>query len=80
MQLLISKKGIILVENYRPVSVLLTVSKVFEKLMQKQQNHLSADSYHSYYVGNKAKGRTSKRVFQENKARQFSEKRAFLTP
>ena len=33
-----------------------------------------------YYVGNKAKGRISKRVFQEKKARQISEKRTFLTP
>ena len=31
-------------------------------------------------VGNKAKERISKRVFQENKARQIFEKRTFLTP
>ena len=31
-------------------------------------------------VGNKAKGRILKRVFQENKARQIFRKRAFLTP
>ena len=34
----------------------------------------------SYIVDNKAKGRISKRVFQENKARQVSEKWTFLTP
>ena len=32
------------------------------------------------YVGNKAKGGISKRVFQENKEHKFSEKRTFLTP
>ena len=32
------------------------------------------------FVGNKAKGRISKRVLQENKARQIFRKRAFLTP
>ena len=31
-------------------------------------------------VGNKAKWRISKRMFQENKARRISEKRTFLTP
>ena len=32
------------------------------------------------YVGNKTKkGRISKRMLQENKARKFSEKRTFLT-
>ena len=31
------------------------------------------------FVGNKAKGRISKRVFQENKPRQISEKRTFRT-
>ena len=34
----------------------------------------------SYIVGNKAKGRMSKLVIQENKTRQISEKRTFLTP
>ena len=34
----------------------------------------------SYFVGNKAKGRISKRVFQENKARQISRKRKFFYP
>ena len=33
-----------------------------------------------YNVGNQAKGRISKWVFRENKARQFSEKRTFHTP
>ena len=33
-----------------------------------------------HFVGNEAKGRISKRVFQENKARQISEKQIFLTP
>ena len=33
-----------------------------------------------YIVGNKLKGRISKRVFQENKARQIFQKRTFLTP
>ena len=33
-----------------------------------------------YIVGNKLKGWISKRVFQENKARQISQKRTFLTP
>ena len=34
----------------------------------------------SYFVGNKAKGRISKRVFQENKTyAKFSEKQTFLT-
>ena len=33
--------------------------------------------FHSIF-GNKAKGRISKRVFQENKAHQFSEKFALL--
>ena len=32
------------------------------------------------YVGNKAKGRILKRVFQEKKDVKFSEKRTFLTP
>ena len=32
------------------------------------------------YVGNKAKGGISKRVFQENKEHKFSEKRTFLIP
>ena len=32
------------------------------------------------FVGNKAEGRISKRVLQENKARQIFRKRAFLTP
>ena len=32
------------------------------------------------FVVNKTKGHISKRVFQENKAGQFSEKRIFLTP
>ena len=33
-----------------------------------------------HFVGNKAKGRISKRVFQENKARQvFREKQTYLT-
>ena len=31
-------------------------------------------------VGNKAKGRISKRVFQESKAPKISEKQTFLTP
>ena len=34
----------------------------------------------SHIVGNKAKGRISKRVFQENRARQVFQKRTFLTP
>ena len=29
-------------ENYRPVSVLLSISKIFEKLMQKQINGYAA--------------------------------------
>ena len=33
-----------------------------------------------YFIGNKAKGRISKRVFQENKTPQIYEKRTFLTP
>ena len=33
-----------------------------------------------YFVGNKAKGRIPKRVFQETKHAKFSEKRLFLTP
>ena len=32
-----------------------------------------------YFVGNKAKGRISKQVFQENKHAKFSEKQIFLT-
>ena len=32
------------------------------------------------FVGNKAKGRIAKRVFQKNKARQIFRKRTFLTP
>ena len=34
----------------------------------------------SQIVGNKAKRRISKRVFQEKKHAKFSEKRTFLTP
>ena len=34
----------------------------------------------SKIVGNKAKGRISKRVFQESKARQNFRKKTFLTP
>ena len=34
----------------------------------------------AYFVGNKAKGRISKRVLQENKAHEFYEKWTFLTP
>ena len=34
-----------LAENYRPVSVLPTVSKVFEKLMQKQVNNLAFQQF-----------------------------------
>ena len=33
-----------------------------------------------YFAGDKAKGRISNRVFQENKARQIFRKRTFLTP
>ena len=33
-----------------------------------------------HFVGYKAKGRISKRVLQENKARQIFRKRTFLTP
>ena len=33
-----------------------------------------------YFVGNKTKGQISKRVFQENKARQVYEKQTFFTP
>ena len=33
-----------------------------------------------YFIGNKAKGRISKREFQENKTPQIYEKRTFLTP
>ena len=38
------------------------------------------DSVTSYYVGNKAKERISKRVLQEKKYAKFSEKRTFSTP
>ena len=34
----------------------------------------------AYNVGNKAKGKTSKRVLQKNKHAKFSEKKHFLTP
>ena len=34
----------------------------------------------AHFVGNKANGRISKRLFQENKRAKFSEKRTFLTP
>ena len=34
----------------------------------------------AHFVGNKANGRISKRLFQENKQAKFSEKRTFLTP
>ena len=33
-----------------------------------------------YFVGNKAKGRISKRLFQENKARQISQKASTSNP
>ena len=36
------KKGKIFVQNYRPLSVLPTVSKIFERIMQKQI---------TYYIG-----------------------------
>ena len=35
---------------------------------------------HDIFDGNKAKGRISKRVFQENKARKIYRKTNFLTP
>ena len=58
---------------------------------QKKPINLNVKSYlkklcsaeKRYLVGNKVKGRISKRVFQENKARKqnkFSEKQTFLTP
>ena len=36
VQPIFKKKGKTFVENYRPVSVIPTVSKIFEKIMQKQ--------------------------------------------
>ena len=47
------------------------------------RNYISfaeGNSGNIHIVGNKGKGRISKRGFQKNKARQISEKRTFLTP
>ena len=46
-----------------------------EQVFQDRQYQVMA-----IIVGNKEKGRISKRVFQENKARQISQKRNHLTP
>ena len=40
---------------------------------------MKQDGKKSYIVGNKAKGRISKQVLQENRARQVSRKRTFIT-
>ena len=52
-----------------------TKSCWFSKLLST-----TSDGRHLLFVGNKAKGQISKRVFQENKAFKFSEKGTFLTP
>ena len=44
------------------------------KLKKKQNHQQTLTSRFSHIVGNKAKGRISKRVFQENKARQIFRK------
>ena len=53
----------------------LKISKDLEKpsSLEPCLEHYWPDPWH-YFVGNKAKGRISKRVFQENKARQIFQK------
>ena len=41
---------------------------------------LATTVYNQKLAGNKAGGRISKRVFQENKVRQISEKQTFFSP
>ena len=53
---------------------------VFKHTVYCNWQHGPGNNQVRNYVGNKAKGRILKRVFQEKKDVKFSEKRTFLTP